>query len=334
MNICRSAAQTLWLCTGLCVGSVAAPVAVGPAAELRRPLAELTPRATIALGRTADWVAVTPDAVWVGSTGPNAVHAIDPRTNARRATVLLPGNPCAGLAVGFGSLWVPLCGHPNRLARVDLSTQAVTLLPGMGPAAREGGITVSADSVWLVTRSGMLARVDPATNRVRQHVVVPRGSYNPLYAGGYIWVTQAEGSGVVAVDATVGNVVARIHGGPHPRFLTAGAGAVWALNQGDGSLTRFDAATRRATQTVALGTPGHGGDVTYAAAHVWTTMAKVPLSVVDASSGALRCQWTGAGGDSLGIGDGVLWLTDYERGTIVRYELDDVLAHCPGLGHP
>src|ERR1700760_2370238 len=68
----------------------------------RRHIEELVPTTSMRLGKTADWVAVTEDAVWVGSTGPNAVSQIDPRTNALVATVRVPGEPCAGLAVGHG----------------------------------------------------------------------------------------------------------------------------------------------------------------------------------------------------------------------------------------
>jgi hypothetical protein len=70
---------------------------------MRRAMSELIPLATIHLGKTADWVAITPDAVWVGGTGPFAVHKIDPQTNTRVATVKLQGEPCSGLALGFGS---------------------------------------------------------------------------------------------------------------------------------------------------------------------------------------------------------------------------------------
>ena len=309
--------------------------AIGPAAAAGAPappsrsITELVPTAVIALGKTADWVAVTDEAVWVGTTGPNAVQQIDPKGNALVATVVLPGNPCAGLAAGFGSLWVPLCATPNLLARVDLRTRAVTLVPGLGPAAREGGVTVSADSVWLIIdERATLARIDPATGRVRQRIRLPRGSYNPMFSEGRIWVTRADGAEVTVVDAVTGAVLATVHGRPKPRFLTAGAGAVWTLNQGDGSLTRIDAATRTITKTIELGTPGHGGDIAFGAGMVWTTMEKVPLSMVDATTGDLLCQWTGPGGDSLGIGYGAIWLTDYNAGTVSRLELADTLAHC------
>jgi virginiamycin B lyase len=294
-----------------------------------RAIGELKPTAILHLGKTADWVAITPGAVWVGSTGPFAVHRIDPKTNQRVASVKLPGEPCAGLATGFGSLWVPLCGRTQMLAKVDLLSNKLLNVFNIGPAAAEGGVTVSPDSVWLVIdKEGSLARIDPATGTVRQTVHVPAGSYNPFYSDGQVWVTRADGSEITAVDAATAQVSATAQTGPGPRFLTAGAGAVWTLNQGDGSLTRVDIQTKKATKTVALGTPGHGGDISFGGGMVWTTMRKVPLSVIDGASAALLCQWQGPGGDSLGIGDGAIWLTDYHAGTISRIELDEPLGHC------
>jgi virginiamycin B lyase len=310
--------------TGLAFGDV-----VGVTAW--RPIGELKKTATLHLGKTADWVAIAADAVWVGSTGPFAVHRIDPRTNKRVATVKLPGEPCAGLATGFGSLWVPLCGHKQRLAKVDLESNKLVNVFEVGPAAAEGGVATSPDSVWLVLdKDGLLARIDPATGTVRQSIRVPAGSYNPLFSDGRIWVTRADGAEITAVDAITGAVSATAQTGPGPRFLTAGAGAIWTLNQGDGSLTRIDTRTSQATKTIALGIPGHGGDISFGAGMVWTTVWKVPLSVIDGDSAALLCQWKGAGGDSLGIGDGAIWLTDYHAGTVSRIELDNALGHCKG----
>lgn len=297
-----------------------------------RPIQELTPTATIHVGKSADWVAISDHAVWVGSTGPDAVSAIDPHTDRLIATIPLPGNPCAGLAVGHGALWVPLCAHPNALVRVDLHTHKVTAVAGIGPADREGGITSSPDSVWLIVdRKATLARIDPGSGRVLQRIHVLRGSFNPLYSAGRIWVTRADGAQVTVVNADTGETMATVRSGPKPRFLTSGAGAVWTLNQGDGTLTRIDAKTRRVIQTIPLGTPGHGGDIKFGHGMVWTSFAKVPLTVVDGKSGLVLCQWAGPGGDALGIGHGSIWLTNYDAGTISRIEIDDALRHCGRL---
>jgi len=298
-----------------------------------RPISELKPTAVIRLGKTADWVAIEADAVWVGGTGPNAVHRIDPRTNTRAATVELNGEPCAGIAIGFGSVWVPLCGKPSTLARVDAIRNVVTATYTTGPAAEEGGITTSTDSVWLVTdKEGSLARIDPDTGRVRQTVRIPPGSYNPRFAAGRIWITRAEGAEVTVVDAVTGAVLGSVTTGPGPRFLSAGAGAIWTLNQGDGTVTRIDAESRQVIRTIALGTPGHGGDIAYGGGILWTSMPKVPLSAVDSADSRLLCQWVGPGGDALGIGHNAIWLTDYHGGTVSRLELQDAVDRCRRRG--
>jgi len=310
------------------LAGLASPAEFGPVVAPRQ-IGELVPEATIHLGKTADWVVVTPDAVWVGSTGPYAVHRIDPKRNQLVATVNLGGEPCAGMTAAFDSLWVPLCGNPTTLARVDTKSNVLSAVFKPGPAAAEGGIAASADSVWLVLdKDGKLARIDPASGAVRQIVSLPPGSYNPYYLGGLVWVTRADGSELTSVDASTGEVLSSIRTGPGPRFLTGGDARIWTLNQGDGSLTRIDTRGGHATKTIALGTPGHGGDIALGGGMVWTTMPKVPLSAVDASSGVVLCQWVGQGGDSLAIGHGSIWLTNYEAGTISRIDLKDAQARC------
>src|SRR6201995_38307 len=101
-----------------CIAAPAWPAETQQPIASQRPIAELKPAATFKLGKTADWVAVTADAVWVASSGPFAVNRIDPEATRRVARVRLPGAACAGLAVGARSLWVPLCTKKPSLAKV------------------------------------------------------------------------------------------------------------------------------------------------------------------------------------------------------------------------
>ncbi|HEY6923356.1 MAG TPA: hypothetical protein VI653_07805 [Steroidobacteraceae bacterium] len=300
----------------------------GAATIAQRPIGELQPIVTLRIGSTADWVALTADAAWVGTTGPNAVHRIDARSNTEVAGVSLPGEPCAGLVTGFGHLWVPLCGAKPGLAKVELSTNRLVAVLDFATEA-ECGIAASADSIWIVVAPrGTLVRIDPYSGAARQRIrKLPAGSCNPRYSQGIVWITNARGAALTAVDAATGAILpTQIETGPKPRFLTDGAGAIWTLNQGDGSLTRVDIVSRRATASIPLGTPGHGGDVAFGANMVWTTMAGTPLTAIDATTGTLYRQWTGPGGDSLGIGHDSIWLTDYHRGTITRLRISDALG--------
>jgi virginiamycin B lyase len=263
------AEQSILVHTSVMRGFVSSVLAVALAcseapaclAAAQRPIEELKPLATFSLGKTADWVAITADAVWVASTGPFAVNRIDPKTNRQIASVKLSGEACAGLAVGAGSLWVLMCTEKPSLAKVDLRSNRVSAIFAVGPSAEEGGITYGAGSIWLIIdKLGSLARINPADGAILDTFHVPAASYNPAFFGGTVWVTHAGGSDITGVDAATGKVTATVATGPNPRFLTVGAGAVWALNQGDGSLTRINARTHEA-MTISLATPGHGGDI-------------------------------------------------------------------------
>ena len=321
------------LVAALCLAASSGVAALTPSPQVAtRPFSDLKIAATITIGKTADWVAVTPNGVWIGSTGPYAVSEIDPQTH-RVTQVQLPGEPCAGLAVDTDSLWVPLCGTQRtkpQLAKVDLKTRTLARVFDVGPAGPEGGIAVGAGSVWMVTdKHGALARIDPTSGSILQTVHVPAGSYNPYFSDGHIWVTRVAGAEVTSVDANTGKVVAHRATGQHPRFLTAGAGAVWTLNQKSGTVSRIGLAGER-TLTVPLHTPGMGGDITYAEGRIWSTAmpSKIPLSIVDAAKSVLLCQWKGDNGDSIGYGFGAIWLTNYHAGTVSRIELSDLPKEC------
>lgn len=296
--------------------------------EVQVPFASLKPIATFKIGGTADWVLVTDNSVWVAASKPYSVQRIDPATNKIIAKVSLSGEACAGLAFGFGSLWVPLCGEQLSLVRVDVHTNKISATLPVGPAGPEGGIAVGTDSIWIVTdKDGTLTRIDAGSGTVRQKVSIPPGSYNPIFSDGFIWITGFESNTLTAVDATSGKVVTSIPVGPKPRFLTAGSGSVWTLNQGDGTISRVDANSKKLAATIGVGIPGPGGDICVGADSVWATVFDVPLSRIDSATNKVLRQWVGPGGDSLRIGQDSIWLTDYHQGLLRRFSLKDALVH-------
>jgi hypothetical protein len=97
--------------------------------EVQVPFQSLKPSATLKIGKTADWVLVTDDAVWVGGSKPYSLQRIDPTTNKIIAKIRLSGKACSGLAFGFGSIWVPVCGKTTTLARVDVLMERTSYFP-------------------------------------------------------------------------------------------------------------------------------------------------------------------------------------------------------------
>jgi virginiamycin B lyase len=294
--------------------------------EVQVPFVSLKPTATIKIGGTADWVLVTNNAVWVASTEPDAVLRIDPATNKIVASVKISGEACSGLAVGFGSIWVPICGEKPELVRIDATENRITATLPIAPAGPEGGIATSDDSVWMVTdKNGTLNRIDPFTNSVRQKVSIPPGSYNPVFSNGVIWISGVESNVLTAVDASSCKILASVPVGSRPRFLAAGEGSIWTLNQGDGTVSRVDEKGRKVVATIRAGIPGTGGDIGYGAHSVWTSVFEVPLTRIDAESNRVMRQWVGNGGDSLRSGFDSLWITDYKRGLLSRVPIEQVV---------
>jgi virginiamycin B lyase len=294
--------------------------------EVQVPFSSLKPSATIKVGRTADWVLVTENAVWVATTKPYAVQRIDPATDKIIATVALSGEACSGQTYAFGSIWVPLCGNNPALVRISTATNAISATLPVGPVDTEESITASDDSVWIVTdRNSTLDRIDPISNNVRQKIPIPPGSYNPLFSNGVVWVTGVENNILTAVDASTGKVMESFPIGSKPRFLFSGGGSVWLLNQGDGSVSRIDEKTRKLVATIQVGIPGTGGDLVYAEDHLWIASFGFPLSRVDPTTNKVTCQWVGRGGDSLRYGHDAIWLTDYHRGLVWRFPIRELM---------
>ncbi len=180
---------------------------------LRHDITELKPVATFAVAGHPDWMAVTDDAVWVTSSSANHVVWLDAKTN-QPGKIVTVNKPCAGLGLGFGSLWIPSCGD-HSIVRVDMETGAAQATVAAGPVDSEGGIAVGAGSVWIVTsKDSDLTRIDPATNKVSASIRIPAGSFNPIFANGSIWVSCNAGGTLVRVDPATNKVVSETPVGP------------------------------------------------------------------------------------------------------------------------
>ena len=286
----------------------------------------IKPVAEISVPGVPDWQAVTSDALWVSNGPRNTVHRIDSKTNKVVAVVEVGPRPCSGLAVGFGSLWVPLCGARGTgagkgLARVDLKTNKLLATIPIGPADSEGGLTVSKDSVWIVSGAkGVLTRIDPKTNKMSAEVTVPAGSVAAYYSEGAVWVTANKSAKLVKVDARKNTVLKEIEVGPEPRFLTAGGGSVWTVNQGDGSVTRVDAKSNAVLARIDAGIPGGGGEVSFGGGGLWVTVFDIPITFIEAKTNQVTKQWVGPGGDAIRFGHNSVWLTNLRQQTVWRID--------------
>ena len=285
---------------------------------VRREMSAIMPDAVFPTGGSPDWQVATEDAEWVSSASQNAVHRLDAKTNAIAATIPVGKRPCSGLTAGFGSVWVPNCGDKD-VSRIDVRTNQVVATIAVGPAASEGGIAASPEGVWLVTDAkGVLSKIDPANNAVAAQVAVPANSAGVAYGEGLVWVTSPDANMLTGVDPKTNAVVRSVQVGPGPRFLTTGAGSVWTLNQGDGTVSRVDAKTGKLIARIEVGAPGAGGEIAFGEGRVWATVFEIPISEIDPAANKVVKQWFGAGGDSIRVAHGSVWLSNLREGNVWR----------------
>jgi len=275
---------------------------------IQHPMSDLKPVAVLPIQGHPDWLAVTDNGLWVSSSNVNHVVRMDAKTN-KPDTIITIKKPCSGLVVDFGSLWIPSCGD-HKLFRADVLTGEIQATVAVRPADSEGGITTGAGSVWLVSSaSSELDRIDPSTNTVVSRIQLPRGSFNPVFAGDSVWVASNEGNTLIRVSPVTNAVVSSTPIGPKPRFLTVGDGSVWVLNQGNGSISRVDSSTGKLLSTIQAGIPGLGGEIAFGGGSVWATVFGYPITRVDPTLNKVVDQWVGEGGDSIRYAHGSLWLT-------------------------
>jgi virginiamycin B lyase len=288
---------------------------------VKRDITAIKPIAVFPVEGTPDWQVVTEDAVWVTSAKTNMVHRLDAKTNKVVAAIEVGKKPCSGLAAGFGSIWVPNCTD-QTISRIDMKTNQVTATIPVGPAASEGGLAANADSVWILSdNKGLLTRIDPATNRAVAEILVPAGSVVGVVAeDGAIWVVSPEASMVTRVDPQTNLVTDHVEVGPQPRFATIGAGSLWTLNQGDGSVSRVDTKTKKLITDIQLGIPGGGGEIAFGEGFVWVTIMQVPLTQIDPNTNKVVKQWFGEGGDAVRIGHGSVWLSNLRQQNVWRLD--------------
>lgn len=296
---------------------------------VRREMSAIKPVAVFNTGGSPDWMVLTDDAVFVTSARQKMVHRLDPRTNTVAASIKVGNGPCGGLAQGFGSVWVPMCGDRNTpqsaktVVRIDVKTNQIIATIPVGPVQGEGGIAATPEGVWLVTDAkGVLSMIDPKTNKVAAEMPVPEGSAGVTYGEGYVWVTSPTKNMLTGVDPKTAKVVYSMEVGKGPRFVAAGAGSAWTLNQGDGTISQVDAKTGKLIKNIEAGLPGTGGELAFGEGHVWATVIQIPITEVDPATSAVVKQWFGPGGDSVRIGFGSIWLTDLRGGTVSRIDLN------------
>jgi DNA-binding SARP family transcriptional activator/ABC-type branched-subunit amino acid transport system substrate-binding protein/DNA-binding beta-propeller fold protein YncE len=245
--------------------------APAPAAAGRGQLALLDARTgtltrRIAIGTTPQVVAAGAGAVWVVDADQQTLSSVEPDTG--RAATFATGATPTDVAAGPSGVWVQegvrndagqAAGPvPATLTRIDprsRTARARIALPrggGLVSRAVDDHIALEADAVWTIGPGGLVARIDPRTERV---VARLRGfPARAVAAGdGGVWLLAIDGR-IARVDRERNRITGRSRiAASAVDSLAVGAGSAWVSAPADGTVWQVTGERRLAMRPYDVG---------------------------------------------------------------------------------
>jgi DNA-binding beta-propeller fold protein YncE len=136
-------------------------------------------------------------------------------------------------------------------------------------------------------------------------------------------VTGGRGNRLTRINPHTNEIVDSIEVASGPARVAVAEGAVWTLNQGDGSVTRVDAATNKIVATIAIGKEIAAGDIAAGEGGVWISAPGTPLVRIDPRTNKVAQRFSGDGGGAVLVAHGSIWLA---AGPQLTWRLDPKLV--------
>ena len=203
-------------------------------------------------------------------------------------------------------------GSPQLVARIET---------GSSPA----GATAAYGAVWVANdRSGTLARLDPATNRVTRRLRLRPGIFSVTHGFGALWVVNYDRDTLSRVDPRTGRVRS-IRVGASPFDVAAAFGRVWVTAWEAGKLVEVDPRSLRVVRRIAIGARPTGLHVADGVLWVGFGRSATAIARLDPKSlkvervpvGVRAPSWFVAGAAGLWIQAADNVLVHVERGRVV-----------------
>jgi len=156
--------------------------------------------------------------------------------------------------------------HPSTSPSSSPSPPALIPVPIQPTASvavsQPRGLASDGTAVWVLSGTGLVRRIDPATNTLGP--AVSTGPTDDFYqgiaaAGNGVWVTQSNTATLFRVDPVRSTVAATINVGLAPKGVLATGSAVWVADTHDGKVRRIDPATNEVVATITVGPTGSLG---------------------------------------------------------------------------
>ncbi|WP_206244771.1 Vgb family protein [Novosphingobium terrae] len=263
----------------------------------------------------ADFLAVEGKTVWATNRG-----RVEHWSRKGKLAEVAMAHPCGAMALSHHTLWVADCKE-GALKRIDTRTGTITATIPTGIANPKGELNVveGAGSIWVASdEKGVIARVDPGSNRVVSSITVDPGTFYLAFGYGALWAVSSDQQSVQRIDPLTSRVTARTALGKTPGFLAVGEGAVWVQEQGDGTLARVDKDSGAVSGRVKVGDNLKWGDIDTGGGKVWLrTTDDQQFAVIDPVTLAIRARvGAAAGSGALRYTKAGVWSSAHDQHTL------------------
>jgi streptogramin lyase len=251
---------------------------------------------------------------------PNSVARLDLQTgevevvNDRVAQNLAPQFDNDDLEVGEGSVWLLRGNALNRIDPEDGSTTRLAQTSGFGIR----GIDVGFGALWTVV--GELSKINTGTGDIERTYrtgsgdILIDGPTDVVVGFDHVWVSTADGR-LIRIDPGT-DAATRYRIGGTPERLASGTDAIWATDEFEGVVLRFDPSAETVTDRIELS--GGLDAVAAGEGYAWVLDSiggtLTPISEGDAEP--LDPIEVGAGAEDVTVARGSVWVA--AGGTILE----------------
>ena len=205
--------------------------------------------------------------IWQGTA--TQVVGRDPVTGVVRITLGLESEIENGtFGLGFGWASTPKTSDTSTIEKVDLvSGSVVARVDVPGPVR---SMATGDGSLWTVTEAGVLTRVDPDLQHVKEWQTSATAAGALVPEAGYVWICDCDHGRIVQFDPGTGRE-SRVLDLPEHGLIVSVAtpttDTVWVLDPQGSTLTQLDPKTGKADQPIGLG--GNPVQATIAFGSIW-----------------------------------------------------------------
>ncbi len=292
------------------------PATPTPSPTAASPTPTATPRATFAVGRGPDGIALGAGAVWVAASRGGTLTRIDPASGAT-ASVDVGPNPDS-VVVALGSVWVTVT-DAGKVVRVSTDRRP-QVLESIDVGARPEGIAASGRAIWVTNSGdGTLTQIIASTGETHTVTGVGRGPVDVAIGAGAVWVANSSDGTVARVDGGRRELAATIRGiGPNPRAVAIVGRDVWVATADDGRAWRIGGDSNAVTGSVKVG--GTPRDIATDGEHLWVSDRDGDRVVEIDPDGmrVVRRQRVAGGPLGVAVDDRAIWVTRFDDSEVTR----------------